>query len=71
MVTAKTIDQLEDGAVVRCASWLLGGGKSKKKMTKRVTEGEQGVTDASSSEVNVEAASGLVKNMMKIAGWSK
>ena len=63
VVTAKMVDRLGDGAVVRCARQLLGGGKGKKKkkMAKRATEDEQGVKDASSSEANVEAASGLVK----------
>ena len=61
VVTAKTIEQLGNGAVVRFASGLLGGEKGKKKeVAKRATEGEQDVTDASSSEAIVEAASGLV-----------
>ena len=72
MVTAKMVDRLGDGAVVRCASRLLGGSKGKKKkMAKRATEDEQCVTDASSSEANAEAASGFVEKMTKRAGWSK
>ena len=79
-VTAKTIDQLRDGAVVRFASRLLGGGKNKKKTVKKTAsrllgggknkESEQGMTEASSSEANAEAASGLIKKMTKLARWS-
>ena len=60
VVTAKMVDRLGDGTVVRRASRLLGGGQGKKKkMAKRATEDEQVVKDASSSEANVEAASAL------------
>ena len=60
VVTAKTVHQLGDGAVVRFASRLLGGGKGKqKKMAKRATEDEQGVTDASSSRQMLRRRLGL------------
>ena len=71
IVTVEMVDQLGDGAVIQFVNRMLGGGKNKKKMTKRAVESEQDVSDASSSEVNTDAAFGLVKKMTKLAGWSR
>ena len=71
IVTSRVVDRLKDGAMIQLVDRMRGGGKNKKKMTKKmVEESEQSATDKSSMEA--DAVFEMLDRCSRtgVGGWS-